>query len=362
MATNYKQLTSLTSGSQYEYRVTALGDGTTYTDSDPSSIANFSTLTPLDVPTGLALTKTTSSISATWTAVAHATGYVVAYATTNGSWTESEVSAASFTLSSLAQGVSYDFKVKAIAPNTAYEASAYSAVVSTTTLIKLATPAPSLATTTSSITVTWAAIPNATSYVVAWKTAGGSYTEESVTGTSFVKDNIGEGETYTFKVQAITTNAAYENSEYSAEISDSSQITLATPAPTLTKTTNSITATWTAIPNAGGYVVAYKTGSGDFTTVAITDTTYTLSGLATGVTYTLKVKATSDNDAYVDSAYSAERSATTLIPLSAPANLAVDQITSTSARLSWDAVANAIGYKVQYRVYGETEWEEITLN
>lgn len=361
MATNYKQLTSLTSGSQYQYRVTAIGDGTTYTDSEPSAIANFTTLIPLATPTGLALQRATTSITATWNAVTNATGYVVAYATTNGTWTESEVAAAAFTLSGASSGTTYDFKVKAIAPNSAYEASEYSSVVSTTTLIKLATPVPTITKTTSSITIQWSAIANATSYVVAWKAAGGSYTEESVATTSFTKSPISEGETYTFKVQAVTTNPDYENSEYSAEISDSAQITLATPAPTLTKTTSSITATWSAIPNAGGYVLAYKTGAGSYTEVDVSATSYTLDNLASGATYTIKVKATSNSDDYVDSAYSSERSATTLIPLATPGNIAVDEITSTSARIGWDSVANASGYKVQYRVAGETEWQEVTL-
>ena len=362
MATNYKQLTSLTSGSQYQYRVTAIGDGTTYTDSEPSSIANFTTLIPLAVPTNLALSKTTTSITATWTAVANATGYVVAYATANGSWTESEVAAATFTLSGISAGATYDFKVKAIAPNSAYEASDYCAVVSTTTLIKLATPSPTISKTTSSITCSWSAVANAESYTVAYKTSGGNYQETTTSSTSYTVDNIEEGAVYTFKVMATTTNAAYENSEYSAEVSDAAQITLGTPAPTLTKTTSSITATWTAIPHATGYTVAYKTGGGSYTEVSVNDTTYTLSNLASGATYTFKVKAVGDGDDYVDSPYCSERSATTLIPLSAPEDVAVDQITSTSARVSWSSVANAIGYKVQYRASGETEWQEVTLS
>ena len=100
MATNYKTLTSLTAGSQYQYRVTAIGDGTTYTDSDPSAIATFATLTPLDVPTGLALTPSTNQIAANWTAVANATAYVLAYVTGNGNWTEIEVANNTYTLKS----------------------------------------------------------------------------------------------------------------------------------------------------------------------------------------------------------------------------------------------------------------------
>ena len=365
MATNYKNLTSLSSGTTYDYRVTAIGDGSTYTDSDPSSTATFTTLIPLDVPTGLALTPSTSQVVASWNAVPNATAYVVAYQTGNGAWTEVEASGSPYTLSGTAQGATYSFKVKAIAPSSAYEASAFSAVVSTTTLIQLATPTPTLTKTNTSITVSWTAIPNATGYKVSWKISGGTYTEETLGAvTSYTKDALQEGATYVFKVQAITNNPAYVDSEYSAEVSDATQITLATPAPTLTKTTSSITATWSVIPHAEGYVVAYKTGTGAYTEATITGgstTSYTLDSLAQGVTYTIKVKVTTTDPDYLDSAYSSEYSATTLIQLATPTNLTADQITSSSARIGFDEVQNAQKYKIQYRAQGTTEWTEIEV-
>lgn len=83
-----KNLTGLTSGTAYEYRVTAIGDGTTYLDSDPSAVSTFTTLIPLAVPTGLTLTKTSTTVTATWNAVTNATGYIVAWVSGNGTWTE----------------------------------------------------------------------------------------------------------------------------------------------------------------------------------------------------------------------------------------------------------------------------------
>ena len=365
MATNRKTLTSLASGTTYDYRVTAIGDNSTYTDSDPSSIAQFTTLIPLDVPTGLALTPSTSQVAVSWNTVEHATAYVLDYQTGNGSWTSIEISASPYTLSGTAQGSTYSFKIKAIAPNTAYEESAYSSVVSTTTLIQLATPTPTLTKTNTSITVSWTAIPNATGYKVSWKISGGTYTEEPLGDvTSFTKDSLQEGSTYVFKVQAITNLTGYVDSEYSAEVSDATQITLATPAPTLTKTTNSITVNWSIIPNAEGYLVAYKTGTGGYTEDPVPggDTTsYTLPGLAQGVTYTFKVKATTTDPDYLDSAYSSEYSATTLIQLPTPTNVTADQIKSTSARIGFDEVQNAQKYRIQYRVQGTEIWQEVEV-
>ena len=45
-------------------------------------------------------------------------------------------------------------------------------------------------------------------------------------------------------------------------------------------------------------------------------------------------------------------------PLSTPTGLYADNITSDSARVSWTAVENASGYKVEYRRQGDTTWNE----
>ena len=357
-----KALTGLTSGTAYEYRVTAIGDGTTYLDSDPSAVSTFTTLIPLAVPTGLTLTKTSTTVTATWSAVTNATGYVVAWVSGNGTWTEETVSGTTFTKSGCAQGTVYEFKVKAISSNTAYQASDFCTAVSTTTLIKLATPAPTITKDTDSLTVSWAAIANATGYNVSWKKGTGQYTEVAVTGTSFVKSDLAEGDTYTFKVQATSTNAAYEESEYSAEVTDSTQVTLGTPVPTIAKTTSSLVVTWPAITNADGYTVAYKTGTGAYTEAQVATNRYEATGLAEGVTMTFKVKATSTNAAYANSPFSTEVSDTTQITLDTPTNVQVSNITENSVTITWQSVDNASGYRIEYRRNGDTQWTSADVN
>lgn len=46
------------------------------------------------------------------------------------------------------------------------------------------------------------------------------------------------------------------------------------------------------------------------------------------------------------------------VKLAAPTGLTSDTITSTSARVSWNAVENATDYKVEYRKQGDTTWNE----
>ena len=44
--------------------------------------------------------------------------------------------------------------------------------------------------------------------------------------------------------------------------------------------------------------------------------------------------------------------------LATPTGLTADQITSTGARIGWNAVENATDYKVEYRRQGDTTWNE----
>ena len=254
----------------------------------------------------------------------------------------------------------------ALGNGTVYEDSAYCTAVSETVLIKLATPAPSVDSTTSQVSVAWAAIANASGYKVVYKTGNGAYGEAIDVGTNltYAVTGLQEGVQITFKVQAYTaTPNVYEDSEFSAEVSEITQITLGVPVFTLSKTTDSITATWTAVENAASYTVAYKLNgaSGDFTEVPVAEgLTYTLGSLAEGVTYDFKIKAVSNVQDYVDSAYSASQSETTLITLATPSSIVVSDITSTSAKVAWAQVANASGYKIEYRVAGsDAEWTEI---
>lgn len=365
MADITRNLTGLSSGTIYEYRITAIGDGTTYVDSEPSSVGSFTTLIPLDVPTGLTLTKTTNSITATWTAVQHKSSYRVSYVTGNGSPVVQTVSAESFTLSNIAQGATYSFQVMAVGDGTTYEDSAYCTAASSTTLIKLGTPQPTVDSTTSKVSVEWDSITHADGYKVWYKTGNGAYGSAMDVGTdrSYEVTGLQEGVTITFKVQAYTNSpTVYEDSETSAEVTETTQITLEAPVFTLSKTTDSITVTWSTVQNAASYIVAYKPNSsdGDFTVVPINDrTTYTLPSLSEGETYVFKLKSVSNVQDYVDSPYSNTQSTTTLITLATPSSITVTDITSNSAVINFLGDSNAQSFRLEYRRRGDSEWTSL---
>lgn len=51
-----------------------------------------------------------------------------------------------------------------------------------------------------------------------------------------------------------------------------------------------------------------------------------------------------------------------LVGLDAPTDLTATNITGTSADLGWSNVENASNYRVDYRIYGDTLWQQTTSN
>lgn len=84
-----------------------------------------------------------------------------------------------------------------------------------------------------------------------------------------------------------------------------------------------------------------------------------LTGLTPGAEYKFIIRAKGISG-FKDSDYTAIQTFTTPITekLAAPTGLSATNITSTSARLSWNEVENATGYNLEYRPQGTSEWTE----
>jgi hypothetical protein len=77
-ATESVAISGLASGTTYTYKVTAVGNGTTFSSSDPSAASDAFITLGLTQPTvGVATDITSTGFTANWTAVANATGYDV---------------------------------------------------------------------------------------------------------------------------------------------------------------------------------------------------------------------------------------------------------------------------------------------
>lgn len=113
-----------------------------------------------------------------------------------------------------------------------------------------------------------------------------------------------------------------------------------------------------------GYYFGYKksgsTSSYTVRTLSASTSTHTITGLQNNTNYAVYVCAIPNPGSGYASGLNAILTAKTNAPsaLTAPTGLAHDQVTSTSARVTWNAVTNASGYKVEYRRQGDTTWNE----
>ena len=104
--------------------------------------------------------------------------------------------------------------------------------------------------------------------------------------------------------------------------------------------------------------MAYKAGADeDFTEVpAVTENSYTLTGLAAETTYTVKVRTNCGGGDYSD--WSVPVNFTTAIAAPVPTNVAVSNVTNKAATVSW--VSDATSFNVQYKATSTEEWQTVT--
>lgn len=265
-----------------------------------------------------------------------------------------------YILNGLEQGTPYEFQVIAKGNGITYDNSDASSSVQWTTQAKLATPVITTTKDTNSITVNWSTIANATGYVVEYKLSTASnYTPlETVTAptTTKVIPNLTSGATYKIHVKAISSNAAYYESDYSTDATVVVSTQLDTPNPTYTSDESSIRATWSAIQNAASYRVYYKLSNDSSysdppdTVTASASPEWTKGSLTSGAVYSIYVQAVAAaNSDYTDSDNSTATNVTVKTKLATPTNLAISERTTNSLTLTWTGDNRADGYDVYYK-------------
>ena len=201
-----------------------------------------------------------------------------------------------------------------------------------------ATPASGL------VSLSWNTTPGAVSYQLKRSaTPGGPYTTliSGILGTTATDPGATAGGTQYYVVSA--SNAGGESTN-SAELAVS---TLAAPA-TLTATAgnNSVALSWSSVAGATSYTVHRATNSGGpFTTLAsgLTGTSHNDATALNGTAYFYQVTAL---NASYESAPSYLATATPSASIAAPTGL-TGTPASTSAILTWNAVAGATSYRVK---------------
>lgn len=304
----------------------------------------------------------TGKIKLSWKKVDGALAYKIYYSTTgeDGSFKtlKSKCSNTSITHSSAKAGVTYYYKVKALAANDSADS------VASTTVKRVCDCAPPVVKAsndpaTGKNVLTWKAVSGATGYKVyrADKKNGDYDLKKTVVGsTNWTDTKALAGVTYYYKVKAIAADSS-ANSTYSSVVNR-----ICDCAQPKVKVSNSSTSyikiSWEKVVGAEKYVVYRATSKGGTYKKLTTTTAINLknTSVKAGQTYYYKVKALSDNSS-ANSVYSDVIVAKAA--LKAPSMKTSATVTSSTIKISWEKVSGADGYYVYRRASTSDSWKRV---
>ena len=358
-------ISDLPSDTTYYFRVSALDE-----NGREGSQSTYASARTFRDPGNLnASADSPERIIVTWDAVSDSavTGYEVWYSTSSDgtfdylTMVEGRTNT-SFAAEWLSSNTTYYFKVYAVNYNAGNTQVSYAYATT-----RLYAPENVYATTesSSSVTVNWSGVSEATFYYVYYDTNisadnyGGVAYSTSYTVTGLLSDT-----TYYFRVVAYNDNGNTSN----ASAYDSARTLLDTPTNVYASpvSSSSITVNWDGVSGATSYYVYYSTTyNGYFTYLGSSYTTsYTADYLSSNTTYYFKVNAQNNNN-HSDDSWTTNT--TTL--LSTPTNVSASQASSSSITVSWNSVSGATDYSVYYSLdnsyfnyYGGTSSTSYTVN
>jgi len=344
-------------GATTTYTTAALSANTSYTatvqgwTSFPSGFTTTATATFYTTPAtpSLSVSATAAtSVTVSWSAISGATAY---YVSTNGSTYTSVGNVTSYTFTGLTTGTAYTFYVKAYNSSTALYGTA--GTVSGTPTAAPGTPTQSATSTDTSITISWAAGTGTTG---SWKlyvwsslspltnVASSPYSYTTATTSLTISSGLSRNTPYYYQILAYS--GAGQTGSFTYASPDTNTIYTKLQAPSLnqgaTYTSTSAEVTWSAITGATSY--QSSTDGSTYTSIGNV-TSYTFTGLGTGSTNTLYIRAANSNTVGMPG------SATIYTSPATPTQSA-GSITQTTATISWSGATGAGSYKLYVRQAG----------
>ena len=353
--------------SSTSYTVKGLKLGTTYkfrVRAYSSAYGAFSSA--LSVQTGpsnvkgfKAESKTVSSIKLVWKKGSDATGYrIQQYIDKEWATVVKSTKKTTATIKNVTPGKANKFRIAAIKK---VDGKTYLGVYSSVLSVKAPalskpTALKTVSATDNSVTLTWNAVPGATSYnvytvngdtqkIVA-KPASNTCT---VTGLSAATD-------YTFSVRTVLKGSVKTSySPFSDKLSVRTAPAKVTSFNIPTSSEDAITLSWKAVSGAEGYEIWQFSSATSMWNLVGTSSraSYTVFGLSSMTSYKFKVRPYHTvNGAKLFGAFSNETTASTSV--GSVSDFTLDEVTSTSIKLSWKTVPNAIRYQIEVLSGGAT--------
>ncbi len=221
--------------------------------------------------------------------------------------------------------------------------------------------------TATSATLSWSGVSTASSYKISYQASSAANSPILFVNTntnSATLSNLSASTTYMAKVQKVCESngvVVYSNPLVATFTTLAGTTNpCAVPIELLAKeiTTTSARLSWNAVSGASSYNVMYKASnsSATFTTVNTTVNYLIRTNLNPATLYEFKVQTVcggSNAGLVITSAYSSVKTFSTLSgttsPCAVPVDLLAKEITSNSARLTWNPVSGAKSYNVVYK-------------
>ncbi|KHD37441.1 hypothetical protein NL50_04500, partial [Clostridium acetobutylicum] len=308
-------ISDLTAGTSHTYRLRAIYlDGT----SDWDELVTKSTLS---VVTNVTSIVNSTSITLNWDAVAGATSYDVEV---DGK-VVTGITKASYVVSGLTPGTNHTYRVRVI---TSAGVGEWTTLTTETTINVVGNVTSSVGST--SITLNWDAVAGATSYDI--EVDGKVVT--GITKASYVVSGLTPGTGHTYRVRVVTSVGV---SDW-RDVVTKTTINVVANVTAVLSDNDTITVSWGEVPSAVSYDVEVD---GKIVT-GITKSSYVVSGLTPGTTYTYRVRV---NTSVGVGDWSSPVNKTDLNIVVSNGVTAV--VTGTSVNLAWPAVIGATGYDVE---------------
>ena len=189
-------------------------------------------------------------------------------------------------------------------------------------------------------------------------TIGTTFTENGavrVAGSAYTFSGLTHSTTYTIALRAVCGED--DMSEWTVDTASTVMVDCQTPVDVTVQATTYTTATisWTTTGDETAWGIRAYNTLDTFAFVASTNP-YTITGLTSGATYNVEVRALCGQNSDIEGDWSDAVQVTTDVCQPVTGAM-VDDVTSSGAIASWNAASGAIGYRISYGLYDFLESE-----